>query len=89
MEWKGKSQILLNEYFDNKQLLAEKKTKLNHLCNFVTTEYRSDLSEIKERLQEEISELEKKIRIFVSSLNIQQLKSIVYMSLDMNDCIEI
>lgn len=27
MEWKGKSQILLNEYFDNKQLLAEKKNE--------------------------------------------------------------
>lgn len=83
MEWEGKSEILLNEYLNDKQLLTEKKIKLNHLCNFVTTEYRGDLSEIKERLQEEIKELEKNIRIFVSSLNIQQLKSVIYMSLDM------
>lgn len=84
MEWKGKNAILLTEYFDDKQLLAEKKLKLNHLCNFVTTEYRSDLSEVKDKLKEEIEVLEKKIRIFISSLNRQQLQSLLYMSLNMN-----
>ncbi len=83
MEWKGKSEIFLNEYLDDKQSLAEKKIKLNHLCNFVTTEYRGDLSEVKESLENEIKELEKKIRIFISGLNMQQLKSVIYMSLDM------
>ena len=83
MEREGKSEILLNEYLNDKQLLTDKKIKLNHLCNFVTTEYRSDLPEVKESLEEEIKELEKKIRIFVSGLNMQQLKSVIYMSLDM------
>lgn len=84
MEWKGKNAILLTEYFDDKQLLAEKKLKLNYLCNFVTTEYRSELSEVKDKLKEEIEVLEKKIRIFISSLNRQQLQSLLYMSLNMN-----
>lgn len=84
MEWKGKNAILLTEYFDDKQLLAEKKLKLNYLCNFVTTECRSDLSEVKDKLKEEMEVLEKKIRIFISSLNRQQLQSLLYMSLNMN-----
>lgn len=84
MEWKGKNALLLAEYLDDKQLLVEKRIKLNHLCNFVTTEYRSDLSEVKNKLKEETKELEKKIRIFISSLDRQQLQSILYMSLDMD-----
>lgn len=47
MEWKGINAIFLTEYLDDKRLLAEKKLKLNRLCNFVTTEYRSDLSEVR------------------------------------------
>ena len=84
MEWKGKNALLLAEYLDDKQLLVEKRIKLNHLCNFVTTEYRSDLSAVKNKLKEETKELEKKIRIFISSLDRQQLQSILYMSLDMD-----
>ena len=84
MEWKGINAIFLTEYLDDKRLLAEKKLKLNRLCNFVTTEYRSDLSEVKDKLKEEIAVLEKKIRIFISSLNKQQLQSLLFMSLNMN-----
>lgn len=84
MEWKGINAIFLTEYLDDKLLLAEKKLKLNRLCNFVTTEYRSDLSEVKDKLKEEIAVLEKKIRIFISSLNKQQLQSLLFMSLNMN-----
>ena len=84
MEWKGINAIFLTEYIDDKRLLAEKKLKLNRLCNFVTTEYRSDLSEVKDKLKEEIAVLEKKIRIFISSLNKQQLQSLLFMSLNMN-----
>lgn len=84
MEWKGINAIFLTEYLDDKRLLTEKKLKLNRLCNFVTTEYRSDLSEVKDKLKEEIAVLEKKIRIFISSLNKQQLQSLLFMSLNMN-----
>lgn len=84
MEWKGINAIFLTEYLDDKRLLAEKKLKLNRLCNFVTTEYRSDLSEVKDKLKEEVAVLEKKIRIFISSLNKQQLQSLLFMSLNMN-----
>ena len=84
MEWKGINAIFLTEYLDDKRLLAEKKLKLNRLCYFVTTEYRSDLSEVKDKLKEEIAVLEKKIRIFISSLNKQQLQSLLFMSLNMN-----
>lgn len=79
MEWKGINAIFLTEYLDDKRLLAEKKLKLNRLCNFVTTEYRSDLSEVKDKLKEEVAVLEKKIRIFISSLNKQQLQSLLFM----------
>lgn len=84
MEWKGMGALLLTEYFDDKQRLAEKKRKLDHLNNFVSTEYRTDLSEIKDKLKKEINETEEKIVEFISGLNAQQLKSIIYMSLDMD-----
>lgn len=84
MEWKGKDRMLLMDYFDDKQHLAEKKTKLDHLNNFVSTEYRDDLSELKNNLEKEIKELEKKIIEFISGLDAQQLKSIIYMSLNMD-----
>ena len=84
MEWKGMSGILLTEYFENKQSLAEKRTKLNHLNNFVTTDYRNDLSEMKNELEKEVTEIEEKILEFISPLSEQQLKSIIYMSLDMD-----
>lgn len=84
MEWEGMSVILLTEYFEDKQRLAEKKTKLNHLNNFVTTDYRDDLSEMKSKLENEVKEIEQKIVEFISALSPQQLKSIIYMSLDMD-----
>ena len=84
MEWEGMSAILLTEYFEDKQHLAEKRTKLDHLNNFVTTDYRDDLSEMRSKLKNEIKETEQKIVEFISALSPQQLKSIIYMSLDMN-----
>lgn len=84
MEWKGMSGILLTEYFEDKQHLAEKKTKLNHLNNFLTTDYRDDLSEMKNKLEKEVMEIEEKILEFISPLSERQLKSIIYMSLDMD-----
>lgn len=84
MEWEGMSAILLTEYLEDKQHLAEKRTKLNHLNNFVTTDYRDDLSEMRSKLKNEIKETEQKIVEFISALSPQQLKSIIYMSLDMN-----
>ena len=92
MEWNGMSAILLTEYFEDKQRLSEKKTKLNHLNNFVTTDYRDDLSEMKSKLEREmkrkleneVKEIEQKIVEFISALDPQHLKSIIYMSLDMD-----
>lgn len=84
MEWEGMSAILLTEYLEDKQHLAEKRTKLDHLNNFVTTDYRDDLSEMRSKLKNEIKETEQKIVEFISALSPQQLKSIIYMSLDMN-----
>lgn len=84
MEWEGMSAILLTEYFEDKQSLAEKRTKLNHLNNFVTTDYRDDLSEMKSKLENEVREIEQRIVEFISALSPQQLKSIIYMSLDMD-----
>lgn len=78
------SAILLTEYLEDKQHLAEKRTKLDHLNNFVTTDYRDDLSEMRSKLKNEIKETEQKIVEFISALSPQQLKSIIYMSLDMN-----
>lgn len=83
MKWEGMSAILLTEYFEDKQHLAEKRTNLNHLNNFVTTDYRDDLSEMKRKLENEVKEIEQKIVEFISALSPQQLKSIIYMSLDM------
>ncbi len=84
MEWDGMSALLLTEYFEDKRRLAEEKKKLEHLNNFVSTEYRNDLAEIKDKLEKEVKEIEEKIVEFISGLNTQQLKSIVYMSLDMD-----
>ncbi len=84
MEWEGMSALLLTEYFEDKQRLAEEKKKLDHLNNFVSTEYRNDLTEIKDKLEKEVKEIEKKIVEFISGLNTQQLKSIIYMSLNMD-----
>lgn len=84
MEWNGMSAILLTEYSEDKRRLSEKKTKLNHLNNFVTTDYRDDLSEMKSKLEREVKEIEQKIVEFISALDPQHLKSIIYMSLDMD-----
>ena len=81
MQWEGMSGILLTEYFEDKQHLAEKKTKLNHLNNFATTDYRDDLSEMKRKLEKEVKEIEQKIVEFISVLSPQQLKAIIYICL--------
>ena len=75
MEWLGANAILLEEYLENKQKLSELKEKKNYM------NYRGyDISDI----DAEINNIEANILKFVSNLNTQQLKSIIYMSLDMD-----
>lgn len=75
MEWLGANAILLGEYLENKQKLSELKEKKNYM------DYRGyDTSDI----DTEINNIEANIFEFVSNLNTQQLKSIIYMSLDMD-----
>lgn len=77
MLWQGASGILLSEYFDNKLLLSEKKSKLSYINGKVGYE------DVCEKLKSEIEDIESKIIEFISGLNSMQLKSIIYMSLDM------
>lgn len=73
MEWLGSNAILLNGYLDNKQKLVELKEKKRYL------DYRGfDTSEI----GQEINKIEQRIIEFVCSLDAEHLKSIIYMSLD-------
>lgn len=71
MEWNGRNGIMLAEYLDDKQRLAEKRIKL------VATPANG-----REKLQEEIKEIEEKIIIFLSGLDADHLRDILYMSLD-------
>lgn len=73
--WKGADGLLLTEYFDNKKKLSELKSGRNFLF------YRGkDVTEI----DKEIEQTEIAIMEFISGLGQQHLKSIIYMSLDMN-----
>ena len=75
MEWLGANDISLGEYLENKQKLSELKEKKNYM------NYRGyNTSDI----DAEINNIEANILKFVSNLNTQQLKSIIYMSLDMD-----
>lgn len=75
MEWLGANAISLGEYLENKQKLSELKEKKNYM------NYRGyNTSDI----DAEINNIEANILKFVSNLNTQQLKSIIYMSLDMD-----
>lgn len=74
MEWLGANAILLEEYLENKQKLSELKEKKSYM------NYRGyDTSDV----DAEINNIEASILEFVSNLDAQQLKSIIYMSLDM------
>lgn len=83
-EWTGIEAMMLTDFFENKEKFAEKRTRLRHLNSFVTTEYRQDLPQERTVLENEIKELEEKITMFINSLNMEHLRSIIYMSLDMN-----
>ena len=75
MEWKGANALLLNEYFENKEKLFELKKKKEYL------DYRGeDIS----NMEKEIKQIQMSIIEFVSGLDTQHLKSIIYMSLDMD-----
>lgn len=75
MEWLGANAISLGEYLENKQKLSELKEKKNYM------NYRGyNTSDI----DAEINNIEANILKFVSNLNTQQLKSIIYMSLDVD-----
>ena len=75
MEWLGANAILLEEYLENKQNLSELKEKKSYM------NYRGyDTSDV----DAEINNIEASILEFVSNLDAQQLKSIIYMSLDMD-----
>lgn len=75
MEWKGANALLLSEYFENKEKLFELKKKKEYL------DYRGeDIF----NLEEEIKQIQISIIEFISGLDSQHLKSIIYMSLDMD-----
>ena len=73
--WKGAEALLLTEYFENKEKLFELKKKKEYL------DYRGeDIS----NMEKEIKQIQMSIIEFVSGLDTQHLKSIIYMSLDMD-----
>ena len=74
--WKGAEALLLTEYFENKEKLNELKSMRNYLSR------KGDV-ETEKHYDKEISEVENKILEFISGLDSQHLKSIIYMSLDM------
>lgn len=85
MEWQGMDGILLTEYLKNKKRLAEKKMKLklNQLNHFVLEDDKNGNERIKQ-LEKEVREIEEKIIGFISPLDREQLKSLLYLSLDMD-----
>ena len=74
--WQGAKALLLTEYFENKEKLNELKSMRNYLSR------KRDI-ETEKHYDKEISEIENKILEFISGLDNQHLKSIIYMSLDM------
>lgn len=75
MEWFGAQAILLDEYLNNKQKLAELKEKKRYM------DYKGYNTD---EIQQEIMKIEQNIVEFICSLNSERLKEIIYMSLDMN-----
>lgn len=75
--WKGAEALLLTEYFENKEKLNELKEVKDYLSRKGETEH-------EEHYDNEIREVENKIVEFISGLDSQHLKSIIYMSLDMD-----
>lgn len=71
-KFQGKSLIMLDEYFQNKIKLAELRLKQQFL--------RHD-----EEIKLSIEKIEKEIRTFISSLNVFQLRQLIYMNLDFDD----
>ena len=74
--WKGAKALLLTEYFENKEKLNELKSIRDYLSR------KGDV-ETEKHYDKEISEVENKILEFIFGLDNQHLKSIIYMSLDM------
>lgn len=74
--WKGTEALLLTEYFENKEKLNELKSMRDYLSR------KGDIKTEK-HYDKEILEVENKILEFISGLDSQHLKSIIYMSLDM------
>ena len=74
--WNGAEALLLTEYFENKEKLNELKSIKDYLSR------RGDIKP-QEHYDKEIREIESKIVEFVSALDSQHLKSLIYMSLDM------
>ena len=75
--WKGVEALLLTEYFENKE-------KLNELKGIKVYLSRKGETEQEKHYDKEIREVENKIVEFISSLDSQHLKSVIYMSLDMD-----
>ena len=69
LKFKGLAEIMLYQYFKDKELLAELNMK----------------SFFEEDVKDEIKEVESRIKFFISSLNRVQLKQLIYMSLDFDD----
>ena len=74
--WQGAKALLLTEYFENKEKLNELKSMRDYLSR------KGDI-ETEKHYDKEILEVENKILEFISGLDSQHLKSIIYMSLDM------
>lgn len=69
LKFKGLAEIMLYQYFKDKELLAELNMK----------------SFFEEDVKDEIKEVESRIKFFISSLNRVQLKQLIYMSLGFDD----
>ena len=75
--WEGAKALLLTEYFENKEKLNELKGIKAYLSRKGETEHEG-------HYDKEIREVEDKIVEFISSLDSQHLKSVIYMSLNMD-----
>ena len=80
--WQGAKALLLTEFLENKEKLNELKCLQNYLVNKCDSD--EEMEELEEHYEQEIRRIEHEIVGFICSLDSQHLKSIIYMSLDMN-----
>lgn len=74
--WDNKDGLLLAQYFEDKEMLSALKIEKAFLeCHGYNTD----------EVNEKINKVTKSIRDFISALDSEHLKSIIYMSLDIDD----